>query len=104
MEKKRDDEVRHLIRKDVDRTMQELEFFNDETIRDAMCDLLYIWACENPEYLYQQGMNDILAVVMVCLASELTAQTGDIFSQLHCPASFWSEAYWLHARIMVLGA
>ena len=52
MEKKRDDEVRHLIRKDVDRTMQELAFFNDETIRDAMCDLLYIWACENPEYLY----------------------------------------------------
>ena len=49
-------------------------------------------------------MNDILAVVMVCLASELTAQTGDIFTQLHSPASFWSEAYWLHARIMALGA
>lgn len=94
-----------MIRKDVDRTMQELALFNDESIKDAMCDLLYIWARENPEYLYQQGMNDILAVVMVCLASELTASDqGDTFSQLHSPAHFWSEAYWLHARIMALGA
>lgn len=72
--------MRHSIRKDVDRTMQELEFFNDESVRDAMCDLLYIWARENPEYLYQQGMNDILAVIMVCLASELTSPNQDIFS------------------------
>ena len=63
--------MKHLIRKDVDRTMQELELFNHEEIKLRMCDLLYIWAKENPEYLYQQGMNDVLAVVMVCLISEM---------------------------------
>jgi len=49
-------------------------------------------------------MNDILAVVMVCLASELTPLSEDTFSQLHSPEAFWSEAYCLHARIMALGA
>ena len=31
---------------------------------------LYIWAKENPDYKYQQGMNDILAMVVVCLLSD----------------------------------
>ena len=64
--------MRHLIRKDVDRTMQEYEFFHSEDlIKRPMCDLLYIWARENPEYLYQQGMNDVLAVFMITLALDL---------------------------------
>ncbi len=36
-----------------------------------MEDMLYIWAKEYPEYKYQQGMNEILAVIVICLASEL---------------------------------
>ena len=51
--------------------------FNDSEVRDRMCEVLYIWARENPDYQYQQGMNDILAVIMICLASELS---GDIQS------------------------
>lgn len=47
-------EIKHLIRKDVDRTMQEYSFFTDENnVKSQMCDLLYIWARENPEYKYQ---------------------------------------------------
>jgi hypothetical protein len=46
-------ELKHLIRKDVDRTMQEYDFFtHEDLVRTQMCDLLYIWARENPEYLY----------------------------------------------------
>lgn len=56
--------------------MQELEFFRDDHIKDEMCDLLYVWARENEEYLYQQGMNDILAVIMMCLASEMTTKNS----------------------------
>jgi TBC1 domain family member 5 len=69
LDRKDDYELKHLIRKDVDRTMQEYDFFqNEELVKAPMCDLLYIWARENPDYLYQQGMNDVLAVFMICLA------------------------------------
>ena len=33
--------------------MQDLELFTDEEVKLKMCELLYIWARENPEYLYQ---------------------------------------------------
>lgn len=33
--------------------------------------MLYIWAKENPDYKYQQGMNDILATVLVSLLSDV---------------------------------
>ena len=61
--------MKHLIRKDVDRTMQEYEFFHsEELVKAPMCDALDLWARENPGYLYQQGMNDVLAVLMITLA------------------------------------
>jgi len=63
--------VRTLISKDVERTHQEMIFFKDAQIRDEMSQMLYIWAKEHPHYKYQQGLNEILAMVMVCLASEL---------------------------------
>jgi hypothetical protein len=36
-----------------------------------MEDALYIWAKEYPDFKYQQGMNEILAVILVCLVSDL---------------------------------
>ena len=29
-----------------------------------------MWAKENPDYKYQQGMNDIIATVLVCVLSD----------------------------------
>lgn len=71
-----DKSLMHMIRKDVDRTMQETLFFQDEEVKDRMCEALYIWAAENPDYLYQQGMNDVLSILMVALASEIINQEG----------------------------
>jgi len=51
--------------------MQELEFFRNSEVSHNLEDLLYVWAKEYPDFKYQQGMNEILAVVVVCLASEL---------------------------------
>ena len=39
-----------------------------------MEELLYIWAKEHSDFKYQQGMNEILAVVIICLISELTSK------------------------------
>jgi len=36
-----------------------------------MEEVLFIWAKEYPQFKYQQGMNEILAVIVLALASEL---------------------------------
>ena len=36
-----------------------------------MEEILFLWAKEHAEFKYQQGMNEILGIIMVCLASEL---------------------------------
>lgn len=51
--------------------MQELDLFRDSDVQRGMEDLLYIWAREHPDFKYQQGMNELLAVIVACLASEL---------------------------------
>ena len=33
--------------------------------------LLFLWAKENPEFKYQQGMNEILGIIIIALGSEL---------------------------------
>jgi TBC1 domain family member 5 len=68
---KEDRDIKILIRKDVERTMQEMEFFRSKEVQLQMEDLLYLWAKEYPDFKYQQGMNEILAVILICLASEL---------------------------------
>jgi Rab-GTPase-TBC domain len=42
-----------------------------------MEEILYIWAKEYPEYKYQQGMNEILAVLVICLFSEILTEESD---------------------------
>lgn len=66
-----DKNLSSLIRKDVERTLQEYKLFHDETIRLQMEEILFIWAKEHSEFKYQQGMNEILGVIFVCLTSEL---------------------------------
>ena len=67
---KTDIEITSLIKKDITRTLPELPVFHDIAVSQSMQQILYIWAKENPEYKYQQGMNDILAIVVVCLLSD----------------------------------
>lgn len=87
--------------------MQDFEFFHsEELVKAPMCEALYLWARENPDYLYQQGMNDVLAVLMITLAADFCDpdQQGDhIFRQIHSPDYFWSEAYAMYAALMELG-
>ncbi len=51
--------------------MQDVPFFKSRLVLDSMEELLFVWAKANPEYKYQQGMNEILASIIVALASEL---------------------------------
>ena len=120
---KEDREVQNLIRKDVERTMQEIHLFKDKSVQRAMEEILYIWAKEYPEFKYQQGMNEILAVIIICLSSELIFDTSakrsefidgdddeqaqdeiyEAFTMVHSPKYIWSDAYSMFERIMNLG-
>ena len=90
-----------------------------------MEELLYIWAKEHSDFKYQQGMNEILAVVVICLVSELVskesfekAEKGDnsdedsddstltpkqLLLTLHDPEYLWADAYVIFENIMNLG-
>ncbi len=86
--------------------------------------MLFIWAKENPEFKYQQGMNEILAIVLICLVSEIVneqflddlgidlyaddadenlIETCQLFAELHNPEHIWADAYTLFENIMNLG-
>jgi len=67
----KDKELRNLIKKDVDRTLQETPFFREEAVKEKMNELLYLWAQYYPAFGYQQGMNETLAIILVALFSEI---------------------------------
>ena len=57
----------NLIKVDVERTYQEYEIFTKEEIKQKLTCVLYIYAKENPNFGYKQGMNDILGVFLYVL-------------------------------------
>uniref|UniRef100_A0A158PBR0 Rab-GAP TBC domain-containing protein n=1 Tax=Angiostrongylus cantonensis TaxID=6313 RepID=A0A158PBR0_ANGCA len=90
-----DHELRDLISKDVSRTFPELEFFQQDHVRRMMCDILLIYAKENPFVSYKQGMHEILAPLIFVLFSDqhqkdqkccvcLECEVFDIFSAMFC--------------------
>nr|CAD7588099.1 unnamed protein product [Timema genevievae] len=62
-----DKELRAVIRQDVVRTFPGVDFFRKETIQDAMVNILFCYARENPIMCYRQGMHEILAPLMFVL-------------------------------------
>ena len=60
-------ETKKLINLDLNRTFQELELFHNEEIKNKLSRILFIWNNENPNLGYQQGMNDILSIIFLCL-------------------------------------
>ena len=65
--KKDEFDLLNLIKMDVERTYQEHEIFTKIEIKKKLASVLYIYAKENPEYGYKQGMNDILGVFLYVL-------------------------------------
>jgi TBC1 domain family protein 5 len=53
--------LKNEIKKDVERTYQEFEFFNHKKIIHILTNVLFIWSKENSEISYRQGMNEVAA-------------------------------------------
>ena len=57
--------LKDLINKDLDRTYRDIDLFLQNKVRNILANVLYIWAKENPEVSYGQGMNELLAVIFI---------------------------------------
>lgn len=65
-----DKELRDLVKQDVERTMQDLEFFTSDDAKAGLSNVLYLWAKDNVEFGYRQGMNEVLAILVCAFFSE----------------------------------
>ena len=48
-----DKELRDLVRQDVERTMQDCEFFTSAEAKAGLSNVLYLWAKDNVEFGYR---------------------------------------------------
>ena len=48
-----DKELRDVIRQDIDRTVQDNEFFTRDSVKDQLMNILYLWAKDNNDFGYR---------------------------------------------------
>ena len=74
--KKEEFDLLNLIKIDVQRTYQEDEIFKLDIVKKKLVTVLYIYAKENLEAGYQQGMGDICGVFLYVLYKEFYLKSG----------------------------
>ena len=62
-----ENELRRIINLDIIRTYQNINLFSQENIKKILLNILFIWCKENDDVSYRQGMNDLLAILIICL-------------------------------------
>ena len=61
-----ENELRRIINLDVVRTYQNINIFSQENIKKLLLNILFIWSKENEDVSYRQGMNELLAILIIC--------------------------------------
>ena len=54
-----------MINLDIIRTYQDIELFQNNAIKELLTKILFIWAKDHLETSYRQGMNEILAILLL---------------------------------------
>ena len=62
-----ENELRRIINLDIARTYQNINLFCQENIKKLLLNILFIWSKENEDISYRQGMNDLVAILILCL-------------------------------------
>ncbi len=62
-----DNDLMEVIKLDIKRTHQENEFFIKPETQSIMLNILFTWAKQNPAYGYRQGMNELLAPIILAV-------------------------------------
>ena len=60
-----ENELRRIINLDIIRTYQNINLFSQENIKKILLNILFIWSRENDDISYRQGMNDLLAILIL---------------------------------------
>ncbi|XP_063308379.1 TBC1 domain family member 5 [Pelobates fuscus] len=103
-----DKELRAMIEQDVKRTFPEMQYFQQETVRNLLTDILFCYARENEHLLYKQGMHELLAPIVFILhcdhqaflhASE-AAQPSEEMKALLDPHYLEHDAFALFSNLM----
>ncbi|MXQ83188.1 hypothetical protein E5288_WYG018733 [Bos mutus] len=103
-----DKELRSMIEQDVKRTFPEMQFFQQESVRKILTDVLFCYARENEQLLYKQGMHELLAPIVFTLhcdhqaflhASE-SAQPRQEMKTLLNPEYLEHDAYAMFSQLM----
>ena len=66
----RDSELLDVIKLDLSRTYPDLEFFQSEQTQRQMLHILFVWSKLNANTSYRQGMNELLAPLLLLVAAE----------------------------------
>lgn len=61
-------ELRKTIQLDLDRTHPEQPFFQQEDTQTSLCNILFVWSKLHPEMSYRQGMNELLAPILLLIS------------------------------------
>ena len=61
-----ENELRRIINLDIVRTYQNINLFSQDNIKKLLLNILFIWSRENEEVSYRQGMNELLAILILC--------------------------------------
>ena len=116
-------DIKHLIKLDVDRTLQDKDLFCESSIKEIENNILYLFSKGNQSISYKQGMSDILAMLIYSLypyytKSNIKKYTPELFDQwvndpvnnandiycfFHDENEFQSDLYYLMENIMKLG-
>ncbi|XP_060680860.1 TBC1 domain family member 5 isoform X3 [Hemiscyllium ocellatum] len=103
-----DKELRAMIQQDVTRTFPEMQYFQQESVRQILTDILFCYARENEQLLYKQGMHELLAPLVFILhcdhqafshASE-TANPSEEMKALLNPEFLEHDAYAMFSQLM----
>ncbi|XP_032906799.1 TBC1 domain family member 5 isoform X1 [Amblyraja radiata] len=103
-----DKELRAMIQQDVTRTFPEMQYFQQESVRHILTDILFCYARENEQLLYKQGMHELLAPLVFVLhcdhqaflhASE-TANPSEEMKALLNPEFLEHDAYAMFSQLM----
>uniref|UniRef100_K7FXI3 TBC1 domain family member 5 n=1 Tax=Pelodiscus sinensis TaxID=13735 RepID=K7FXI3_PELSI len=103
-----DKELRAMIEQDVMRTFPEMQYFQQESVRKILTDVLFCYARENEQLLYKQGMHELLAPIVFILhcdhqaflhASE-AAQPSEEMKALLNPEYLEHDAYAMFTHLM----
>ncbi|GAW82354.1 hypothetical protein, conserved [Plasmodium gonderi] len=87
--KQKNQELNEEIKQDILRTHSEKRIFQNETVRDTLCKILFLWAKKNPSISYKQGMNELLAIFFIVnyreqVTSNLLNLKNDKYYKQYC--------------------